>query len=272
MTPDKFREEVIAAYKEKIPEGLEQPSPRDLKDFFLSLWANGLSKEDTETLMKFFNPLNQHTDLESSIRGVELDRLEPLRNFLIDKTKKPREIIVKLAAILIDFQPRPYNTWKEIREAEAKKVTAKSPIAPTGPTILPPKDEKVQIQWKQLKKPLLYSFFIIAILIVSYQLGKSFNPQCMYWNGEHYVPISCRDTAVTEPKIALDKGMAANFCRIMKSDTLTKNSLGKVWYAKLSVDSIEFYTAPAFHPVFRDKKLKPMTEYILNKYVLGIVY
>jgi len=52
----------------------------------------------------------------------------------------------------------------------------------------------------------------------------------------------------------------------MFSDTLTKNSLGKVWYSKID-GKVEFFTSAGFHPVHIDRRLKPLTDYMIKKYV-----
>jgi hypothetical protein len=89
--------------------------------------------------------------------------------------------------------------------------------------------------------------------------------QCMYWTGDSYSSIPCNQKMDDKPVIALDATKVAHFRRITRTDTLTANSLRKVWYFKLN-NQVEFYTAPGFDPVHTDRKLKPLTAYILHKY------
>jgi hypothetical protein len=58
------------------------------------------------------------------------------------------------------------------------------------------------------------------------------------------------------------------FKKITKPDTLTSSSLGHVWYSKID-GAVEFYTADGFHPVHTERRLKPMTVLIMNKYARG---
>ncbi|QNL51897.1 hypothetical protein H8S90_10130 [Olivibacter sp. SDN3] len=112
-------------------------------------------------------------------------------------------------------------------------------------------------------------YFIGAIVIagVTYLFSRNSVPGCMFWADDHYQPISCKEKVQDATVIALDTSLVENQKKITQRDTLTKNALDKVWYVKINADSIEFYTADGFHPVYTDKKLKPVTIYILDKYV-----
>jgi len=95
---------------EKLHPKLANPSPANLRDHTLMRLSEGLSREDDLVLKDFFNPTNQYGDLESSIRRFELDRFRPVINFVKGRTTKPDESIVKLLAVLLDFEPRPFKS------------------------------------------------------------------------------------------------------------------------------------------------------------------
>ncbi len=109
---------------------------------------------------------------------------------------------------------------------------------------------------------------ISAVCLGSYFITKPHNRQCMYWAGDRYVPVACKDTSIRADKIALDEHVVATFRRITRPDTLKKKFIRKVWYVKIDDDSLEYYTAPGFYPLDNHKMLKPLTEYIFDKYVL----
>jgi hypothetical protein len=92
--------------------------------------------------------------------------------------------------------------------------------------------------------------------------------KCMYWAGDHYQPVSCNQKMDGTPVYALDTLKAQRFKKITKPDTLTSSSLGYVWYSKID-GAVEFYTADGFHPVHTERRLKPMTVLIMNKYARG---
>ncbi len=114
-----FKEAVRSAYLTKkdnreLPyDELEKPSPGDLRNLFLLLMAKGLPKEDRETFVRFFKYNGEYAELDTHIRRYDLDKFRPLRNYILGNTNKPSEEVVKMLAILIDFQPRPYRQWRE---------------------------------------------------------------------------------------------------------------------------------------------------------------
>jgi len=125
---------------------------------------------------------------------------------------------------------------------------------------------------------------IAFVLLVAASLGTYFsipnetsrivNPiltgkeQCMYWTGERYRPILCNQKIENTPVIALDPQQLSGLKKITQPDTLTKNSINKVGYAKLGRKEIEFYTTTGNHPTIYNKRILPMTAYILNKYIV----
>jgi hypothetical protein len=92
--------------------------------------------------------------------------------------------------------------------------------------------------------------------------------KCMFWTGDHYQLVSCNKKMDGAMVYALDSLKTKRFKKITRADTLTNNSLGHVWYSKID-GTVEFYTADGFHPVHTERRLKPMTELILNKYARG---
>ncbi|TDQ79849.1 hypothetical protein [Sphingobacterium yanglingense] len=119
-----FKEAVRSAYLMKknnrtLPyDELEKPSPGDLRNLFLLLMARGLSQDDQETLVRFLKYNGAYAELDTYIRRYDLDKFRPLRNYILGNTSNPSEDVVKILAMLIDFQPRPYRKWRENHLAE----------------------------------------------------------------------------------------------------------------------------------------------------------
>lgn len=90
--------------------------------------------------------------------------------------------------------------------------------------------------------------------------------RCMYWASDHYQPVLCNQKVDDTPVYALDSLKAANFRKIILPDTITTKALGRVWYVKVN-GKIEFYTSGGFHPVYPEKRLRPLTAYIIDKYI-----
>lgn len=296
---DRFQEEVINAYLEKkekhlLPIELERASPALLMNYCLTLFYRGELADDLPTLNRIFNPLTKYPDLETGIQEFGADGFRSLRNFMIGRTTRPREPIVKLLAVLIDFQPRPYDRW--VRERNGNKgenMDGKADEENTNEE--PPKDDLAQSGIKdsaqvgdsehketppseeqtikpsilsKLKKSALYGTIAFAGMAGAYQISDSLDRECMYWNSDRYEPIACNEKMDGVEIIPLDKELVKNFRKIMAPDTLTLKSVGKVWYAKPTLDSAEFYTAKGVDPMDKGKALKPATEYIIKKYIL----
>lgn len=109
-----FKNAVKSAYQEK--KNLEElhykmatPSPANLRDYCLICLAKGMSKTDQQVFNDYFNPINKYPGLEKAIERVELGRLKSLQQFILEKTTTPDELIIKLLAVLIDFNPRPFK-------------------------------------------------------------------------------------------------------------------------------------------------------------------
>lgn len=88
------------------------------------------------------------------------------------------------------------------------------------------------------------------------------NERCMFWTGNHYEPINCNEKVSNITLIPLDLKVLKCKIKIESPDTLTKNSIGKVWYSSIR-GKHEFFTYSGMHPTDSTKKLRPITTYIL---------
>lgn len=92
------------------------------------------------------------------------------------------------------------------------------------------------------------------------------NGSCMYWADDHFQPIPCNQKIPNTLVVALDTAKVKNFKKITRPDTITHQAKGHVWYSKINM-KIEFFTADGTHPVVIGRRLKPITDYIINKYI-----
>jgi hypothetical protein len=92
------------------------------------------------------------------------------------------------------------------------------------------------------------------------------NGGCMYWATDHFQPIPCNQKISNTLVVALDSARVKNFKKINRPDTITNRAKGSVWYSKID-KKIEFFTADGEHPVFIGRRLKPITDYIIDKYI-----
>ena len=89
----------------------------------------------------------------------------------------------------------------------------------------------------------------------------------MYWKDDHYEEISCNDERKDLFKLPMDPEKMKNFKMIMRKDTITERSIGKVYYIRID-KRIEYYTTSGNHPVDVTRALKPLTSYMFEKHLL----
>lgn len=125
---------------------------------------------------------------------------------------------------------------------------------------------------KRKKKGTIYKtkWFGLSIIMVIVIFGFYYrdlvgDENCIVWKIDHYEKIDCKNKS-SEPHL---KGLdIKKFKKITVSDTTTFFVKGRpiVWYGKSKNGEIEFFNSRGVHP-FSKKDLKPITEYIINKYV-----
>ena len=144
------------------------------------------------------------------------------------------------------------------------------PITPKYEVLIQPENNKKSLQPKKL----YHKKNIVMGAIASVLVGGSFmynqidtNDNCMIWKENHYEEIDCSETnsnMIAKPF----NDEIFRLQKITRIDTLSlDNTIGKVWYNK-SNGELEFFTNYGLHPE-NGKTLKPVTEYIMNKYVIN---
>jgi hypothetical protein len=136
-------------------------------------------------------------------------------------------------------------------------------------------DEAVQVPPKESgnKRDNLKIFITIGItfclmIVVYYCFVKK--KDCMQWSDNHYDEVSCElevQGAGTFNSPETYDERIINLRRIQVCDTTTFfiNNKAVVWYAKVG-DNAEFFNTHGMHPE-NGKALRPVTHYIINKYV-----
>lgn len=90
--------------------------------------------------------------------------------------------------------------------------------------------------------------------------------ECMIWVEDHYEVTDCEGQKGEE---AYKAYLIDNFRQVEVSDTTTffKNGEVRVWYDKFN-NELYYFTAPGINPE-SGKTLRPITHYMINKYVLS---
>lgn len=108
-----FRNGVFSLYdlrkaQNQLDARLANPTPANLRKYCLIRLSHNLPKTDIEFLKDFFDPLSKSTNFEKTIDEYPLGKLRALQKLILDRTEDPNESLIKLLAILVDYQPRPF--------------------------------------------------------------------------------------------------------------------------------------------------------------------
>lgn len=296
---DQFQKAVRDAYldlekKGKLDFGQTVPSTGKLRSWCLQSYAKGLSIPDKEVFNSFFKDHRLDRDLERIIINFDTDKFRPLRNFIKGEVSKPDDTVVKLLAVLIDFQPRPYSLqdWisaegpkftEQLKAIEIQETASLVIVEPpltninkaspeTKPNIgCDSKDKSETPKASPIKRLAVHNrkfYLAAAMLIIITCMGLAFfhpNKQCMCWVEDQYVEVECEGKNRALDVIALNEYQLNNFKKINRPDTLTLKDVNRVWYSKIA-NEVEFFTASGIHPIHRHKPLRAMSAHILSKY------
>lgn len=296
MYTDKFiiyKEAVVNAYHEKREKGSEawmnQLTRYRVRRRCCELVENGVEKRDERTLHRYLEMDSNDNDYLRAIKETDGDDFQGFVKFLETPTINTSEDNVELLAWLISFSARPHAKFIE-ESLITPESESNDPVDPSDPVILvnttpdianpeetppilvhqekPPVDpagRKVKEPEDHQSKFLKLLLIVLAIVVTGIMIWLFVIPKetCMYWNNDRYVATACGIPHGDTPLIALNQNKLKNFRKVKCSDTLSRSSIGHLWFTRVG-DSLEFYTAEGKHPLYPDKRLKPLTDYAIN--------
>ncbi|WP_126971958.1 hypothetical protein [Gynurincola endophyticus] len=296
---------ILALYNKKretndVSQNMIEPTPAQLKDECFIICNERFEQRDISILKIFFG---EGTDKKTALKAIEdypTDKFKPLVNFLKNKTKDPEKKTVELLAWLIDFKPRPFELGRKyvvnlceaitdqkdvedlkedkevelIIENESTKDTEQAIRAAVNSVA--DSSTKRNLNLKKMIGPVILLVLISGSIYwfsntqdnSNSPMSLSLNESCMYWTGEQYEQISCGQKRGDTLIIALDTEKLKRLKRITQTDTISYNSRGFVWYVKINGE-LEYYTSDGQHPVHQQLRLRPITDYIIRKYIKG---
>ncbi|WP_234111290.1 hypothetical protein [Chryseobacterium sp. R2A-55] len=150
--------------------------------------------------------------------------------------------------------------WNRIDYAAADNKKEMPPPAHLSQTVLPKSEPETAIPQAVAYIPTARKTENIII--------EERKQECMYWQNDHYEPAFCDEKISGQQLVAANEDMLRLFRKINAPDTLTvANAIGNVWYDK-SDKKVEFFTHYGLNPR-TGKTLKPVTPYIIGKYVVN---
>jgi hypothetical protein len=250
---------------------LISPSRARLRSLCLEIFKSNQNQNDLNVFSSFFK-FDFSPSCSGKLKG-QTDKFRPIETFLKGETNLVDVEAINLAAILVDFQPRPFlkfskSDWnKDFAKMEEfpgfnKKNEEIHTLKHTGQSLKNTFLEKIS------KKMILIVLIVLSFAFTSYFVFQE--KQCMQWSDDHYEIVDCElstNNLVNFNTIKpLDKSLL-DLKKIHICDTTKffKNDEAIIWYAKTE-NGIEFFNTHGRHPE-NDNALKPVTHYILNKYV-----
>jgi len=280
MSENEYKDWVLAEFDQKRDNGLLSsellsPTPGGLKAECVKICEGRYSTKDEILLSSFFNQRKDAYEYRQAILNSSADIFRPLVSFLRDRSRNTALKNVNLLAWLIDFKPRPYHPGLIYTKQPSSPVSTQNPQSAATPPIIPPirttpQNGNAVNTFK--KKKAFYIFLVIPIALAIYFITTYNSHQltgregCMLWKGDHYEPAECGMKSPYYQLCPINRRLITNFKKITSPDTLTLRSIGKVWYAKFK-GRVEFYTAGGVHPLDTNRRLLPLSDHILKKYV-----
>jgi hypothetical protein len=258
---------------------LLKPSPAQIRELCLLIHDKGLSNKDKEVFELFFKAKPDST-LRKAIENIDVEKLKKICNFLNGKTQSTSPNSLNLIAILVDFDLRPFGHFLnsnqnqedvEIESLPESYKTIKTIVQEIEPVRQEPKNK--------LRKKIAIGFLgLIGLTSIGYTAKNIIvpEPQCMQWQKNHYEIIDCTNEnqqgILKQYDIIPFDENQSKLIKIEVSDTTTffKNSKSLYWYCKVD-GKPEFFNTYGVHPE-TGKALKPVSEYIVQKYVKKIKF
>ncbi|MGL2965867.1 hypothetical protein [Flavobacterium sp. XGLA_31] len=256
--------------KEGIYSGfLLQPSRANLRRLCVERLKNNQHQDDLTTFKVFFG-FEFGEGIMNKLQA-ETDRFRAIENFIKGKTDTNDLESINLLAILVDYTPRPFLKFAKQGNREEKE----------SEVIVKRQEEITQVEKplavidrkKKSKKNIFYAFIAaIGLFTMAYTTKDIVFPkkECMQWQEDHYEIMTCDsqiNSRFSESSIIPIDESIMELKKIKVSDTTTffEGGKAKIWYCK--VDGVpEYFDGPGFHPI-TGKALRPITNYMINKYV-----
>jgi len=118
---------------------------------------------------------------------------------------------------------------------------------------------------RKTKKWLLISGAIVSLSFLLIILKITGTKDCLVWKKDHYEEIDC-DGVLRDP--LLNNIDIQRFKQLIVSDTTAFFIKGRpiIWYGKSKKGKIDYFNSRGIHPITK-KELKPITTYIIKKYI-----
>ena len=276
--------------KEKLGEDhdyFESPSPATLRELCLLKFDNGLNSVDQDIFRIYFKS-KPNEDLRNSIYNFHIPKFKSIQSFLVatEKDKKTSILNLNLVAVLVDFNPRPFNKFLKndsitdefITESDTQNATV---VEDETINKLEEIDELLRIKPKSvmsfntntLKKKIGFSIIgLLGMFSIGYTAKDVVFPEktCMQWKEDHYELVDCVITAnsfkeTNKPEPYDEIEFLRKKLKVSDTTTFFNGNKPLVWYSKVN-NVVEFFNMDGYNPENKDE-LKEITPHMIKNHV-----
>lgn len=280
ITFEEYKNAIRVKYEvskiEEVSGILLNPTPAQLRNLCLMKLDNSLAKTDERVFRMFFN-VKEEEGLRKEIENFDIGKFKPIISFLKGDKDSDNVTRIELAAILVDFNPRPYNMYllngkiigrsnlgvTSLVEEKKADVDCFSEEKWVKTVVVTENDDGVK------KKTVIILTVLLSLFFTGYTVMNMIFPEkeCMKWERDHYEAVDCKNEKLGIGNISSVVVLNVDLFSLKKIEVSTNTIFFKkgkpiVWYGKSFEGNYEYFNQPGLHPE-TDKTLKPISEYII---------
>jgi hypothetical protein len=254
---------------------LLNPSLAQLRNLCLLLLENNLSKSDEEIYRVFFQ-VAEGAVHRKAVENFDIEKFRAVGNFLRGKSGRPNAVSLNLISVLVNYQPRPFNKYLKTNVHSNVAVVSKEKELFQGIEtffygLSESKDDIIRsISLRQLSRiGIVAVLFLASVFIINHVFFPE--KEFMQWQKDHYEKVDCSVAnqgiaTVNEVVPINEREINLKRIEVNKETLFFKNGKPQVWYSKIK-GKMYYFNANGDNPE-TGRPLKPITDYMINKYVL----
>ena len=251
------------------------PSRAKLRQLCIERFKNNESSDDLKSFEIFFG-FEFNSSSKNKLQAIT-DKFRPIENFLKGETDLADYEGINIAAILVDFQPRPFKKFAKLNSDDLVEEVESSNVAKSKMNELIKNDEKpvfvkndtiVSSKGNLKQKVGIGSLVVLGLFGVKSMFLK--DKECMEWKEDHYELVNCgsEEAGFANTKIIKHYNEVEFNRRELTVCDSTKFFNGDkpiIWYSKKN-NEIQFFNMDGENPE-NGAELKKISQHIIDKYV-----
>jgi len=267
----KFEEEKGKEYS----SFLVVPSRAKLRQLCIERLKHNNSIDDLKSFEIFFS-FQFESGNKNKLQAVT-DKFRPIENFLKGETDLADIEGINMAAILVDFQPRPFKKFAKLTSNDlAEEVKETNVVTDKPNNVIKNHEEVVFVKNEAIvasKGNLTQRVGIGSLMVLGLFGVKSMffkEKECMEWKEDHYELVDCKAEQVrfATTKIIIPYNeieFERKELKVCDTTTFFNGDKPVVWYSKKN-NTIQFFNMDGDNPE-NGAEVKKITKHIIEKYV-----